>query len=320
MGRQHRSDFADAFHHVFNRASARRMIFTAEWQRKSFLETLEHVVKSDNIEVHAYCLMGNHYHLLLRTPHANLSQAMHRLASMFSRRFNREEKIDGPIFRGRYRSKIVGQDDYLRQLCRYIHRNPVAAGIVCRPEDYEWSSYQSYIYQTEHTKWLVREELPLYFSGPNHLASMRKYVENPSLSELDQISLEKLLRPSSDDAISASRCIVPRAETLMIPLKPAKLVDILEIMSIQFTVKVQSLLESRPGISNRPRDISLFLARSEACLNVCDIAKEFSISRTAASTVISRVEKQIKSDALLAADIKTLRTIIQSKRSPLKIG
>lgn len=150
--------------------------------------------------------MGKHYHLLLGTPHANLSEAMHRLGSMFTRRFNRAEKTDVPIFRGRYRSKVVGQDEYLRLLCTYIHRNPVAASIVRRPGDYEWSSFISYTYQTEHPNWLARDELPLYFTATNHLASMRKYVEDHSLNGLDQMNLEILLRSSSDEAISASRC------------------------------------------------------------------------------------------------------------------
>lgn len=81
MGRKHRSDFEYAYHHVFNRASARKMIFEAQVHRYVFLETLKHVVMNTHIQVHAFCLMGNHYHLLLRTPRANLSQARIRCQS-----------------------------------------------------------------------------------------------------------------------------------------------------------------------------------------------------------------------------------------------
>ena len=119
MGRGHRRDFDYAFHHVMNRAGARRFIFSGGKHRKVFLEALQYAVRIDGIQIHAYCLMGNHYHLLVRTPKQNLSEAMQRLGSMFTRSFNRIEKIDGPLFRGRFKSLIIGHDDYLRQLCRY---------------------------------------------------------------------------------------------------------------------------------------------------------------------------------------------------------
>ena len=151
MGRQHRRDFNYAFHHVMNRAGARRWVFSCAEHRNAFIKTLEHVVRMDEIQIHAYCLMGNHYHLLVRTPLGNLSQAMHRMGSMFTKRVNKIEKLDGPLFRSRFKSIIVGHDDYLRQLCRYIHRNPVAAGIVKSPQEYKWSSYRAY---QRRTRWL----------------------------------------------------------------------------------------------------------------------------------------------------------------------
>src|SRR3990172_7038464 len=166
MGREHRRDFDYAFHHVMNRAGARRFIFTGVKQRNMFLDALQHVVHIDDVQIHAYCLMGNHYHLLVRTPKRNLSEAMQRLGIMFTRSFNRTEKVDGPLFRGRFKSVIVGHDDYLRQLCRYIHRNPVEAGIARVPQEYEWSSYRFYAGLAPKPQWLTVDELPRFFSGP----------------------------------------------------------------------------------------------------------------------------------------------------------
>lgn len=97
MTREHRRDFENAFHHVMNRAGARRKAFVNSKHDQAFLEAIERVVKRDGIEVHAYCLMGNHFHLLVRTPHANLREAMQRLGIIFTRRFNRIENVDGPF-------------------------------------------------------------------------------------------------------------------------------------------------------------------------------------------------------------------------------
>lgn len=320
MNRRHRSDFEYAFHHVFNRASARKMIFERDVHHRAFLETLEHVVKSDDIQVHAFCLMGNHYHLLLRTPRANLSQAMHRLGGMFTRKFNRIERIDGPLFRGRYRSKIVGQDDYLRQLFRYIHRNPVEAGIVQSPEEYYWSSYRAYIYFVDCPGWLSRQELPTYFSGPNRIASMRDYVEKPEITELDRLRLEEFLRSSSDSSIDPSRCIMPSGEVQTgRRLEPAQLSELIKVVSKHYGIDESNILCIQRGTKNHPRNVALYLARTEACLKVHEVAKEFSISRTAVSSALSRLERQLQIDPSLKTEIAELSLVIRRYRTPAQM-
>lgn len=317
MDRKHRSDFEYAFHHVFNRASARRMIFGKEEHCHTFLNTLEHVIKVDEIEVHAYCLMGNHYHLLVRTPRTNLSEAMHRLGSMFTRRYNRAEKIDGPLFRARYRSKIVGHDDYLRQLCRYIHRNPVAAGIVKHPKEYKWSSYKTYALELSHPSWLIRNELPNYFAGANPLTSMRKFVEDSTKTKYDGISLEKFLKTSYDEPqIVSSRCITGPQESLQkFSLEPAAFKEIIKTVSRYYKVAEKSLFTCQPGVKNNPRDVAIYLAREEASIKMCDIARKFSIGRTAASNVFSRIKIRIQKESSFKAEIEILSNAIHADKS-----
>ena len=93
------------------------------------------------VETHAYCLMDNHYHLLLRTPQGNLSRAMRHLNGVYTQRYNRIQKTDGPLYRGRYKAILIDVDAYLLNVSRYIHRNPIEACIVRRAERYPWSSY-----------------------------------------------------------------------------------------------------------------------------------------------------------------------------------
>jgi putative transposase len=90
---------------------------------------------------HAYCLMGNHYHLLIETPDANLSQGMRQLNGIYTQKFNRRHGRVGHVFQGRFKSVLVEKDSYLLELCRYIVLNPVRARIVTHPEDYPWSSF-----------------------------------------------------------------------------------------------------------------------------------------------------------------------------------
>ncbi len=110
--------------------------------------------------IHGYCLMANHYHLLIETPKANLSRIMRHINGVYTQRFNRLRKVDGPLFRGRYKAILVDKDAYLLQLSRYIHRNPIE---IKRPavsdlEDYPWSSYPAYVNKVSAPRWLYREK------------------------------------------------------------------------------------------------------------------------------------------------------------------
>lgn len=108
-----------------------------------FLEVLSEVCERFNWECHAYCLMSNHYHLLIETPDANLSQGMRQLNGVYTQRFNRVHGRVGHVFQGRYKGILVEKDSYLLELARYIVLNPVRAGMVRSAKDWPWSSYRA---------------------------------------------------------------------------------------------------------------------------------------------------------------------------------
>ena len=128
-----------------NRGAAFQAIYKTVEQRQIFLELLNDVYDMFAIKIHAYCLMDNHYHLLLQTPMGNLSKAMRQINGVYTQRYNRLEKTDGPLFRGRYKAILIDKDSYLLQVSRYIHLNPIAANFIKDPADYPWSSYQYYV-------------------------------------------------------------------------------------------------------------------------------------------------------------------------------
>jgi len=142
MTRPLRIEFNGALYHITSRGNARQAIFLNEEDFTNFLGILHSVIKRYNFLLHAYCLMNNHYHLLVETPEGNLSRGMRQLNGLYAQRFNQKHQRVGHLLQGRYKAILVDKENYLLELSRYIVLNPVRAGIVKNPKDYRWSSYQ----------------------------------------------------------------------------------------------------------------------------------------------------------------------------------
>jgi len=150
MARKLRLEYEGAIYHVMNRGDRREAIFRDDRDREMFLEALGQAAQKTGWQIHAYCLMANHFHLVLETPGANLVAGMKWFLGAYTGRFNRRHKLFGHLFSGRYKSLIVdgSGNGYLRTVCDYVHLNPVRAKLV-RPEkklgSYRWSSYREYL-------------------------------------------------------------------------------------------------------------------------------------------------------------------------------
>ncbi len=144
MARPIRIEYEHAFYHVVSRGHRRENIFRRDMDRKKFLEKLEQTVERHRLKIHVYVLMRNHYHLLIETPDANLSKAMHDLNASYANWYRSKYNLIGSIFQGRYKAILVEKDEYMLALSVYIHLNPVRAGIVKYPEAYLWSSFRCY--------------------------------------------------------------------------------------------------------------------------------------------------------------------------------
>ncbi len=145
MARPLRLSFENAVYHITARGNRKEEIFYSDDDRRSFLEKMEETWGKYSIVCYAYCLMSNHYHLFIKTPLANISEAMHYLNASYANWFRVRHGIVGAVFQGRYRSIIVDEDRYAVQLSAYIHANPVRAGMVKDPLEYPWSSYPEYM-------------------------------------------------------------------------------------------------------------------------------------------------------------------------------
>ena len=183
MARPLRIEFPRAYYHVMNSGLTHQAVFTDRADRAMFVQLLADCHEMWGIRVIAYCLLDTHYHLLIQTPQANLSRVMRHLDGLYTQRYNRRHQRDGPLFRGRYKAIVVGADEYLLAVARYIHQNPVAVGLVRSAEAYAWSSCRLYLDRRRQPAWLDVEQLLNRFPKRDRprafLTFMRSKVEEP---------------------------------------------------------------------------------------------------------------------------------------------
>lgn len=180
MARAWRIEYEGALYHVLSRGNERQDIVVTDDDRKLFLTTVGEMGERFEVDVFAYVLMDNHYHLLFRTNRSNLCRSMQWFGATYTKRFNLRHNRSGHLFQGRYKNMLVQNDAYLLQLSYYIHRNPQRAGMVRRVADYKWSSYRAYAYGKSHQRWLNTKAILLQFDNvkDKHQAyrkSMQKY-------------------------------------------------------------------------------------------------------------------------------------------------
>jgi putative transposase len=173
MARPLRIEFSGALYHATSRGDRREPIFEDDEDRFLFLGTLAEVVGRFDWLCHAYCLMTNHYHLVVETPHGNLSQGMRQLNGVYTQASNRRHQRTGHLFQGRFSAILVDRDSYLLELTRYVVLNPVRAGMVVQPEHWPWSSYQAMVGIAPGPAWLSTDALLAQFGAGRNEAQRR---------------------------------------------------------------------------------------------------------------------------------------------------
>ncbi len=183
MARQWRIEYSGALYHVLSRGNGGQDIFLSDDDPHLFLNLLEELSERFNVEVYAYVLMSNHYHLLLKTVGANLSKAMQWFGTTYTRKFNLNNQTGGHLFQGRFKSIIIQNDAYLLRASYYIHRNPLRAKIVERLADYPWSSHRFYAYKQKPPTWLNTKTILNQLSGADRHRTYRNKVQQYSKEE-----------------------------------------------------------------------------------------------------------------------------------------
>ena len=174
MPRRPRIDFPGAWHHVMHRGARRSPVFKKDAHCHLFLDLLEDAAREFELQVHAYSLMPNHYHLLVRSLHGNLSRAMKRLDATYTQRVNLAQGWDGPVFRGRFRSELIEDESSLPYVMAYIHLNPLKAGLITRLQSHGWTSHRAYL-GLDEKPWLTTAHFLALFGDPE---ALHRYVRD----------------------------------------------------------------------------------------------------------------------------------------------
>ena len=178
MPRPLRQDYDGAWHHVMNRGAGRAAILASDADKQLFLDCLAEGTQRYAVEIHAYCLMSTHYHLLVRSTGSQLSATMRFVSGKFTRIKNTRDDRDGPLFRGRFTSVAIENDAQLIQASRYIHLNPVEAGLSSRASEWRWSSVAAYLGQADRQQWLKTDLIHDMFGPGDVMGAFRVHLNS----------------------------------------------------------------------------------------------------------------------------------------------
>ena len=303
MARQLRIEYPGAFYHVTSRGNEQKEIFRSKKDREQFLHYLETAKERYVAVIHSYCLMNNHYHLLLETPTGNLSQVMRHINGAYTTYFNVKRKRFGHLFQGRYKAILVDADEYAKELSRYIHLNPVRAGIVIRPEEYEWSSYRNYIGNRTST-WLITDFILGYFD--KHISYSRKKYKQFTEDGIEIEGISPLQATIASTLLGSPEFIKEITERYL--EKKEKDRNIPAVRALNTGPVIDNILEvvnKAPFVDESIRKkAGIYLCHRYSGAKLKDIGSYFEMKDAAVSQASKRFAQQIEKDKSLKNALK----------------
>jgi REP element-mobilizing transposase RayT len=305
MARPLRIQYPDAWYHVMNRGRSRTQIFSSREDYTAFVELLKDASSLWKVRIAGYCLMSNHYHLLIQTPQANLSRCMRHINGLYTQYFNRTYKSDGQLFRGRYKSIVIDGDSYLLELVRYIHRNPLNAGLVKRLEDYSWSSHRAYISKGNEGNWM-HKDFVLSMLEENKSKRRQAYLDFMKQEESETIRTLygkkklPLLLGAKDFIDDIKQKYYDKTIIKEMPQVKELFLDkswIEKNVCHVYQIEGSELMKSRRGNHNEARNVAIYLLRKHTGASLRDISFSFGMnSYSSVSSVIMRIKQEMEGD------------------------
>jgi REP element-mobilizing transposase RayT len=306
MARKPRIHLPGGLYHVIFRGNGGQDVFLADADRYRFYLLLQEGTHRFGYRVHAFCLMTNHIHLALQVGDIPLSRAMQNLSFRYTRWINWREKRTGHLFQGRYKAVLVDGESYLHELVRYIHLNPVRAGMVTRPEEYPWSGHRAYL-GMETLPWLTTEWMLVQFGK-----SLTKALAAYAAFVLD--GLEEERRPEFHGAGVDSRLLgdhnfmdkcLSGSGGMPLHLTAQQIID---KVCLAYHIDVLVLkTKSQQRIASEARAVAGWLARESGCVTLSDIARRVNRDVGSISSSVRRLSDRIQDEPELAKRINLLK-------------
>ena len=285
MSRPLRIEFPGAIYHVTSRGDRREPIFDDDLDRQAFLEIVGGALDRFDACALAYCLMGNHYHMVLHTRRANLSMLMRHINGVYTQAYNRRHRKVGHLFQGRFKAIMVDRDAYLLEVCRYVDLNPVRANMVPQPADWPWSSYRAHVGSQMPQAWLDTPSVHGYLLGRD-VATSRD-------AKRAALRYEKLVEQGKDvrlwdDALKqqiflGDDAFIQRMQTLLEPERAGAA----EVPRVQRRTKLDSI---QTYLKTYERDEAMVRACREGGHTLSAIAREVGLSVSRVSRIVAAYE------------------------------
>ena len=307
MARPLRIQYAGAFYHVTSRGNEQRAIFSGIRDRQKLCSFFSEAVVRYGLFIHAYCLMDNHYHLLLETSEPNLAQALHYINGGYTGYYNRANERSGHLFQGRYRAILVEKDAYAATLSRYIHLNPCRANLCKRPEEYLWSSYFGYVRPERRPSWLETSLILGYF-GYAEMDAIRRYIT--FVEEGLKGEVTDPLRGTISGVVLGSNGFVDWVKERFVGgIKETR--DLPAVRQLRPRPSVQRIMETVEGILGKEdvwlRDISIWFCHRYTGKTLKEIGEVHGGVRVSAvSQVIGRLYRRMGVDKKLEQNISKI--------------
>ena len=323
MSRPLRIEYPGAWYHVMNRGRRSEKIFSGPTDYYRFIDLLVDSCEMWNVRINAFCLMPNHYHLLIHTPDGNLSRCMRHINGVYTQRYNWIHDCDGQLFRGRFKSILVDGNSYLLQLVRYIHRNPLRSGLTDNMDNYKWSSHMGYISRAQKWDWLHKEFI-LSIISPDRVDQMKAYKRFVRLDDDEKI-LQVFESHKWPPFLGGKQFLGWIKETFFEKKREKEVPEsvhlapdlslIKTVVCTYFKIQEPALQSSRRGISNEPRDVAIYLTRLLRKEGLREIGQEFGLNNySSVSSAIDRVKSMMVYNKKLKAKVNEIKeTILKSQ-------
>ena len=322
MSRPLRIEYPGAYYHVMNRGRGRQAIFADRADYLRFTDLMQEIGRMWSVRIHAYSLLPNHYHLLIETPQGQLSRALRHLDGLYTQRYNRAHRTDGPLFRGRYKAILVDADSYLLQLVRYIHLNPVEARLVRDASLHPWTSHRFYLEPSRPPVLLTTDAVLARFAH-NRTEARKRY--QAFIAEGVDEETQGLYRRGNWPAIWGSEPFREKMRAVElhdeIPQSKgerprATLNQIEHAICTGYRIDRERLRVKRRGRWNEPRNVAIYLARERWGYALKEIGSAWGgLKYSSISSMVYAVKRRLDSSPALVATVARIERAMVKRQT-----